>query len=168
MIQALMILINEKGLKDLVLQIVGDTDRDKSFSQNVKGYSREAGLDRYIIFHGRMNDRDMEELYGNSDIFVFQSRWEGFGMALAEAASFGLPIVTTDAGAIPCLIKDGVNGLLVPPKDPERLAQTIEKLLNSPELMARFSEANRQVAEQFDWDESFKKVADLVESLGSN
>jgi len=165
LIQALMILINEKGLKDLVLQIVGDTDRDKSFSQKVKGYSREAGLDRYIIFHGRMNDRDMEELYGNSDIFVFQSRWEGFGMALAEAASFGLPIVTTDAGAIPCLIKDGVNGLLVPPGDAENLAQAIEMLAKSSDFRAKFGEANRRLAEEFDWDKSFSRVAALLEKL---
>jgi len=168
LLRALEILVKDKGMDRLVLNIVGDNVRERALYQELRDYSDKAGLGNKVIFRGRVGESELKDLYRTSDLFVFPSLWEGFGMVLAEAMSYGLPIVTTEAGAIPYLVKDGVNGLLVPPKDPKRLAQTIEKLLNSPELMARFSEANRQVAEQFDWDESFKKVADLVESLGSN
>ena len=165
LIKAFEILVKEKGQENLALHVVGNTDRDKAFSQKVKDYSREAGLDGQVIFHGRINDRDMEELYMTSDIFVFPSLWEGFGMVLAEAASFGLPIVTTDAGAIPYLIKDGVNGLLVPPGDAEGLARAIERLAKSPEMRARFGEDNRKMAEEFDWNKSFSKIEGLLDKL---
>jgi glycosyltransferase involved in cell wall biosynthesis len=165
LIQALEILVNEKGQKDIVLHIVGDLDRDRNFSQKVKGYSKEAGLDRNIIFHGRISDEQIMWLYVNSDVFVFPSLWEGFGMALAEAASFGLPIVTTDVGAIPYLIKDGINGLLVPPGNAEKLAQAIFTLAKSPESRANFGETNRRLAQEFDWDKSFNKIAALIKKL---
>lgn len=165
MIRAFEILIKEKGQKNLVLHIVGNTDRDKAFSKNVKDYSREAGLDDQVIFHGRINDRDMEKLYTASDIFVFPSLWEGFGMALAEAASFGLPIVATDAGAIPYMIKDGINGLLVSPGDAEGLARAVERLAESPEMRARLGKANRKMAEEFDWNKSFSKIESLLDKL---
>ena len=165
LIKAFEILVKEKGQENLALHVVGNTDRDKAFSQKVKDSSREAGLDGQVIFHGRINDQDMEELYMTSDIFVFPSLWEGFGMVLAEAASFGLPIVTTDAGAIPYLIKDGVNGLLVPPGDAEGLARAIERLAKSPEMRARFGEDNRKMAEEFDWNKSFSKIEGLLDKL---
>jgi glycosyltransferase involved in cell wall biosynthesis len=168
LLRALEILIKDEGMDRLVLRVVGDNARERALYQELRDYSDKAGLGNNVIFRGRVEESELKDLYRTSDLFVFPSLWEGFGMALAEAMSYGLPIVTTEAGAIPCLIKDGVNGLLVPPKDPRRLAKAIEKLLNSPELMARFSEANRQAAEQFDWDRSFSKVADLVESVGSN
>jgi len=165
LIKAFEILVKEKGQKNLALHVVGSTDRDKAFSQKVKDYSREAGMDGQVIFHGRINDRDIEELYMTSDIFVFPSLWEGFGMALAEAASFGLPIVTTDAGAIPNMIKDGVNGLLVPPRDAEGLARAIERLVKSPEMRTCFGEANKKMAEEFDWNKSFSKIEGLLDKL---
>ena len=86
-------------------------------------------------------------------------------MALAEAASFGLPIVTTDAGAIPYMIKDDVNGLLVPPRDAEGLARAIERLVKSPAMRTSFGEANKKMAEEFDWNKSFSKIEGLLDKL---
>lgn len=87
--------------------------------------------------------------------FVFPSIWEGFGIVLAEAASYGLPIVTTDARAIPYLIKDGVNGILIPPGNVEHLANAIDMLAKYPDLRAQFGRADRKVAAEFDWNKSF-------------
>jgi glycosyltransferase involved in cell wall biosynthesis len=168
LLRSLEILAKEKGMDHLVLNIVGDNIRERALYQELREYSDKAGLGNNVIFRGRVGESELKDLYRTSDLFVFPSYWESFGMVLAEAMSYGLPIVTANAGAIPYLVKDGINGLLVPPKDPQQLAQAIEKLLSSPELMVRFGEANMRVAEQFDWDKSFSKVADLVKSLGSN
>ena len=89
-------------------------------------------------------------------------------MVLAEAASFGMPIVTTNAGAIPYLIKDGVNGLLVPPGDAKVLAEAIEDLARSPDLRAKFSEANRKLAEEFQWERSLSKIAAFLQGRPTN
>jgi len=168
LIRALEILIKEKGMENLILHIVGNTEIDKTtFFQEMKNYSEEADIDRHIIFHGWIDNRDLEELYSTADIFVFPSLLEGFGMALVEAASFGMPIVTTNAGAIPYLIKDGVNGLLVPPGDVKSLAGAIEHLAASPDLRAKFGEANRKLAEEFQWERSFSKITAFLQTLAS-
>jgi glycosyltransferase involved in cell wall biosynthesis len=167
LIEAFEILAKDKGMDRSVLHIVGDLSRDTAFSNKIKEFSHEANLSEKVVFHGRIDDKELEDLYSNTDIFVFPSRWEGFGMVLAEAASFGLPIVTTNAGAIPYLIKDGINGLLIQPGDAKLLAQAIEHLARSPNLMAKFSNANRSLAEEFDWNKSFSKVERLMNKLAS-
>jgi glycosyltransferase involved in cell wall biosynthesis len=166
LLKAIEILVKEKGMDHLTLNIVGDNVRERDHYQDLKDYSDKAGLGDKVTFRGRVEEKELKDLYSISKIFVFPSLWEGFGMVLAEAASFGLPIVTTDAGAIPYLIKDGINGLLIPPGDEKKLALAIEKLAKSAEMRAKFSEANRKLAAQFDWDKSFSKVADLVEAQG--
>ena len=115
LLKAVEILVKEKSMDHLTLNIVGDNVRERGLYQDLKDYSDKAGLGDKVTFRGRVEERELKDLYMASRIFVFPSLWEGFGMVLAEAASFGLPIVTTDAGAIPYLIKDGINGLLIPP-----------------------------------------------------
>lgn len=168
LIRALEILIKEKEMEDIILHIVGNTEIDKVFFQEIKNYSEDACIDHHIIFHGWINDRDLEELYSTADIFVFPSLLESFGMVLAEAGSFGMPIVTTNAGAIPDLIKDGVNGLLVPAGDAKSLAEAIEHLARSPDLRAKFSRANRKLAEEFQWGISLSKIAAFLEKLAGD
>ena len=165
LIRALEILIREKGMEDTILHIAGNTEIDKKYFQEIKNYSNQAAIDQHIIFHGWMDNREIEELYLRADIFVFPSLMEGFGMALAEAASYGLPIVTTDAGAIPYLIKDGVNGILVPPGDAKSLALAIEHLAASPDLRVKFSQANRKLAEKFQWERSLSKITAFLQKL---
>ncbi len=168
LITAFGILINERDLDRSMLHVVGDTERNNILYRELEDYTKKAGLDGKIIFHGRVSDRELENLYMSADIFVFPSQWEGFGMVLAEAMSYGLPIVTTNAGAIPYLVKNGLNGLLVPPKDPERLAQAIEALIRSPGLRQSFSEANRKAAKEFNWDKSFAKVTNFLVEIGQS
>ena len=98
-----------------------------------------------------------------ADIFVFPSLWEGFGMVLIEAMYNRLPIVATNAGAIPYLVKDGENGILVPVKDPEQLAKSIKKLIESPELRRSFAKSNYQLAIQFNWNKSFSKIESFLD-----
>jgi glycosyltransferase involved in cell wall biosynthesis len=167
LIRAFEILVNDECMERLILHVVGDIEREGSFYQELRDFSEKRGLGDKIIFHGRIEGQELKFLYMTSDLFVFPSLGESFGMVLAEAASFGLPIVTTDVGAIPYLIKDGINGILVSPKDPKKLAIAIKRLLQSPELMSKFGEANKELAAQFDWDKSFSKVADLVDDLSS-
>ena len=67
----------------------------------------------------------------SSDIFVLASRFEGYGMAIAEAISHGLPVVSTTAGAIPDTVPEGA-GLLVPPESPGALAEALRLLISNP------------------------------------
>jgi glycosyltransferase involved in cell wall biosynthesis len=78
--------------------------------------------------------RDPSQYLAAMDVFAMASRSEGMPGALVEAMSAGLPVVATNVGGIPEVVTDGVDGLLVPPSDPDALAGAIESALGSPEL----------------------------------
>jgi glycosyltransferase involved in cell wall biosynthesis len=96
--------------------------------------------------------RDIALVLAASDIFVLPSAYrEGIPRVLLEAASMGLPIVTTDSPGCNEAVEDGVNGLLVPVEDPTALARAIVRLVESPDLRRRLGQASRRRAvERFD------------------
>ena len=79
------------------------------------------GLAERVSVLGAVSDARITELYQSADVFVLASRFEGYGMAFAEAIAHGLPVVGTTAGAIPDTVPNGV-GALVPPDDAVALA----------------------------------------------
>ena len=84
---------------------------------------------------------DMHVVWRECDIAVFPTYYgEGIPLALLEAGACGLPIVATDTAGCRDIIKDGVNGLLVPSKDPVRLADAIESLLADPDLVRKLGD----------------------------
>ncbi|HEY3383879.1 MAG TPA: glycosyltransferase [Vicinamibacterales bacterium] len=90
---------------------------------------------------------DMPELLKVFDLYVLPSLWEGLPMVLLEAMAAGCPIVATNVGGVSSAIETGVNGMLVPPSDPEGLADAITTLLGDQSLRRRFAENARQVFE---------------------
>ena len=168
LIKSLEILIKTYGFENVILHIAGDLERDPVFSKEIKDYCCSVGLEKNVWIYGRVSDKKLDELYNLSDIFVFPSLWEGFGMVLIEAMHNRLPIVTTDAGAIPYLVKDGINGFVVPAGDAKRLAQAMHKLIESPELRRQIGENNYQLASKFTWDESFTGIKAFLDREFAN
>ncbi len=83
------------------------------------------------------------------DLFVCPSRWEGFGLVVAEAMACGLPVVASAVDSLPELVRDGVEGRLVPPEDPGAIARVAAELLADPEARRRMGAAGRERAERF-------------------
>src|SRR6185295_17890657 len=79
---------------------------------------------------------ELFELYRTSDVYVLPSLSEGTPRTAVEARAFGCPVVATNVGGIPTSISDGVDGLLVPPRDPAALAAAIDRLLSDEALRA--------------------------------
>jgi glycosyltransferase involved in cell wall biosynthesis len=163
LIDSFRILVIDYGIRNLILDLVGDTTRDPSFFREIAHSSETAEIRDKIRIHGRVASDELERLYAMADIFVFPSHWEGFGMVLIEAMYNRLPIVATNAGAIPFLVKDGENGILVPVSDSEKLAKSIKKLIESPELRRSFGESNYQLAIQFNWNKSFSNIESFLD-----
>lgn len=93
---------------------------------------------------------DVAAIYQASDIFALASRNESFGLVLAEAACFGLPVVATRVGGIPEVVSDGETGLLVPPDDVAAMAGALSALVADSSLRERLGAAGcRRVAAQF-------------------
>ena len=93
---------------------------------------------------------DVPDLLSAADIFVLASKYEGYPIAVMEALSMGLPVVSTDVGGVPDTLEEGVQGLLVPPGDPGQLAAAIQRLIGDPALRTRMSEAARVTGLKFD------------------
>jgi glycosyltransferase involved in cell wall biosynthesis len=102
----------------------------------------ELGLSDHVKLLG--TQEDMSPLLASADIFILPSRWEGLSRALMEAMAAGIPVVATHVDGIRTLITDGVNGLLVPPQDSERLGKSILQLLNDPQLRKTIGVAARE------------------------
>ena len=87
--------------------------------------------DSRIIYHGHTNWERTAELYRGADLVVFPSRYDTWGMVVNEALTDGLPIiVTTEVGAVPDLVEDGVNGVVIPPKDVPALESAMRSVAN--------------------------------------
>ena len=112
-----------------------------------------------VNFLGHLRGTAVTKAYAHADIFLNTSAIDNLPLTLIEASASGLPIVSTDAGAIPDLIRDGENGLLAPVGDVQALARQVERLLADPELAARLSLAGRAHAEQFGWSQIGPKLA---------
>jgi glycosyltransferase involved in cell wall biosynthesis len=111
---------------------------------------------------------DVDKIMGCIDIFVLPSLNEGMGRVLVEAMSAGLPIVASRVGGIPDLIKDGQNGLLVPPADASALAKAISDLLADQEERIRMGEAGKEMCHPYSVEAMVEQIDDLYKDLLAN
>ncbi len=110
------------------------------------------GLEKSVIFSGYLSEQQLKEAYGTCDLFVLPSVWEVLPIAVLEAMSSARPVVCTDAGGDREMVRDGVNGYVVPKRDPGALAEKVNLVLADAEMRARMGAASRRIAEEeFDW-----------------
>jgi glycosyltransferase involved in cell wall biosynthesis len=112
----------------------------------LKAAVRQQGLEHRVILAGFREDLD--RILPCLDLVVHPAYREGMGVSLLQASLAEVPIVATLVGGIPEAVKDGLTGLLVPPKDPERLAEAIIELLKDPERRRQFGQSGRQWVEE--------------------
>lgn len=124
------------------------------------------GLGARVAFAGRVPEAEKVACYNLADVFVFPSALEGFGFAVAEAMSCGLPVVVSDRGALPELVADGDGGFVCPGGDVAAFARSLLRLLADGELRRRFGEANRQAVDRrYRWDRCARRVVEIYEEV---
>ncbi len=104
---------------------------------------QELQLSSHVCFAGPRDD--VWHVLAALDVFVLPSRFEGLSLALLEALAVGTPVVATAVSGTVDVIQDGVTGVLVPPEDPEALAQALITVLRYPETARRLGEAGRRL-----------------------
>lgn len=150
---------------DAKLIIVGDGPMKDSLM------SQARGLGDRVSFLGAKNHEDLKTIYASADIFVAPSvtgkdgGQEGFGLVMLEAMASGLPVVASNSGGIPDLVKDGVNGLLVEERDAKGISQAINKILYHPDLYTEMSSNSRKLAGQYDYTVLARKYKTILEGL---
>lgn len=141
------------------LEIIGDG----SALEELKLLSSKLAISNSVKFFGKLVNPIPN--YSRMDIFVLPSILEGFGIVLLEAMAAGIPVIATNVDGIKEVVVDGVSGILVPPKDPDAIAEAVNKLIENPQLTNRLIEQGILRAKLFDVPEHLKKLENLYHSL---
>jgi glycosyltransferase involved in cell wall biosynthesis len=147
------------------LTIAGDLTRDRNAAAQLESDVARRGLGQRIDTLGVVSSAHLAALYAAADLFVLASHFEGYGMAYAEAVAHGLPVIGSNAGAIPETVPPGA-GLLVPPGDVAAFAQALRNVITDSDLRRRLAGAARAAAPQFPtWRQSAEIFARVLETV---
>jgi glycosyltransferase involved in cell wall biosynthesis len=147
------------------LTIAGDRTRNPAAAARLDADIETQGLGNRVTVLGAVPPERVIELYLASDVFVLASRFEGYGMALAEAIAHGLPVVSTLAGAIPDTVPRG-SSILVPPDDVAALARALRCVIGDPAERQRLATNARAAAAQLPtWPDSARLFAGAIETV---
>ena len=131
----------------------------------VERRAHDLSLDGRVHFLGHRDDVDA--ILRSLDVAALSSDFEGSPIFVLECMANGTPIVATEVGGIPQLVLDGETGVLVPPRDPEALADAVERLLADPERRAMLAAAATSKLADFTIDVVARRFADLYETLAA-
>lgn len=133
-------LLKKKGLRFHCIFVGGwaDVNKDSFDAQVIQN-----GLQNFVTYEGIKYDAEKWNYYLKSDIFAFPTFYhnEAFSLVIIESMQFSLPVVTTYEGGIPDIVKDGITGFLIPPKDVKVLAEKLELLIKTPNIRQKMGNA---------------------------
>lgn len=125
-----------------------------------RGLARHEGRFRHVR---NVPHAEVAELFRSADLFVYPSLHEGSALAIFEAMASGLPVITTlNSGS---MVRDGMDGHIVPIRDPQAIADRIAGLRADPALRVAMARSARQRAEDFTWDQHRKRLGALLDGL---
>ena len=114
---------------------------------------------------GQIENEKVPQYLAIGDCFVLPSLKEGFGIAILEAQAVGLPVIATNVGGIPDIIKDGKTGILVPARNPEAIAKAIFKIYSQLSFAQKLVQNAKANLENYNWDKIAQKVYLIYQKL---
>ena len=154
--------MKDQGISDFHLLIAGSGAEE----QRLKEYVQINGIQEYVEFLGWMTKEQKTALMKKSDVLVLPSYNEGLPIAVLEAMSYGLPIISTNVGSIAEAVKEKENGFLIEPGDVDSLANAMIQLINDSYLWEKESKAARKICEnKFSEDVFFEAVEKVYRGL---
>lgn len=127
----------------------------------------EQGVAAHVTMRGWLAPREREALLARAAVFVLPSHFEALPMSLLEAMAAGCPVIATAVGGIPDVVRDGENGLLVPPGQPGALADALRRLLADRALAERLGrEARATIAAHYTLERSLERLEQIYAGLG--
>ncbi|HXG39917.1 MAG TPA: glycosyltransferase [Candidatus Limnocylindrales bacterium] len=169
-IRALALLEREQGTTARLLVVGGanrepDPERDPELGRLMR-IAHEEGVAERVVFVGRRDRHELKAYYNAADVFISTPWYEPFGITPLEAMACGTPVVGSNVGGIKFTVRDAETGYLVPPNDPDALAERIAHLYRHPKLLAVFGrQAIRRVNDLFTWERVGAAVAALYEEV---
>jgi glycosyltransferase involved in cell wall biosynthesis len=138
----------QRSLPRARLVVIGDGPEHARLRRLVQKLGLQGGVQ---LLGALPDDAAVRAYYRRAAVFCLPSVQEGFGIVLLEAMAAGLPIVATTAAAVPEVVPHGQAGLLVPPSDPEALAEALIALLSAPGLRAEMGAFGAEYVARYDW-----------------
>jgi glycosyltransferase-like protein len=162
-------LLRNAGLDPILAIVGGHSFQDyRAYRERVFSLLPELRLEpgRDIALLGTVADAELPSWYAAADVFAFPSTKEGWGLAVLEAMSAGLPVVASDLPVFREYLAPGRDALLVPVNSPAALAGALTSVLGDPQLAERLREAGRAVAARFTWEATAAEHKTIYATLG--
>ncbi|MGW8268725.1 MAG: glycosyltransferase family 4 protein, partial [Longimicrobiales bacterium] len=152
--------VSRLTVKDWTLSVAGEGPEE----EGLRALARELGIAEKVSFLGSRDD--VPALLEGSDVFVHPAIWEeALGYTVLEGLAAGCAVVASRVGGIPEVVRDGVDGILVPPGDPPALAEALETLAGSPDLRRRLGSSGRaRVLDRFTVERNLSRNLDWLEA----
>jgi colanic acid/amylovoran biosynthesis glycosyltransferase len=151
-----------KKFPNLQMKIIGDGELKKVLAKKISSL----GLSDRISMAGELPPAEIPVQMNNADIVLAPSLSEGLPNVIKEAMASGVPVIATNVGGIPEIVKEGQNGFLVERKSPDSIAKRISDLIESPALYEKFSRSGRKAVEDnFDVKKQMAKIEALYEGI---
>jgi len=155
-------LLIEQGITSHRLILAGNP----GWKENVAGLIAHLGLEGHVTLFGQANQVELEKLYQNCDFTVQPAFYEGFGLPVLEAMTYGKPVITSNLSSMPEVAGDAA--LLVDPNSPEEIAEAMKRLITEPDLYQTLASRTRAQAAKFSWDRAAAETLRVLESVVEN
>jgi len=148
-----------KESREAFLLICGTEVQDTGLLNKLKEKAADLGIEDRVRFTGWIDNDQKSLIYRATDIFVFPSFLEGFGLAVVESMAQGAPAVVSDRGSLPEVVEDGVTGFVIDPDNREKFAKAIVLLVKDQKRRKKMGEkAALTVADKFSWETCGKET----------
>lgn len=139
---------------------------DGGLLDEVQRLVNQLGLKEKVSIVGRVRNEQLYQYYQSHDVYLNTTSYESFGVAMVEAASCGIPIVSHSVGEVPYLWRHGEEILMVDKGDIEGMAKCVQSLFNDRDLAAALSQSAREKAERFTWENISPQWKSLLKRFG--
>jgi len=153
-----------EDLGDVTLNIVGG-DENSEEKTRLQALASRMKLTQNVRFVGSVTQDELPLHYNAADVCVLPSHYESFGLAALEAAACGRPVVASEVGGLPTIVRNGSTGFLVEPKHSDIMAERLCELLVDDMLRSRMGSAARIHAESLGWDRTADALLDRYSEL---
>jgi glycosyltransferase involved in cell wall biosynthesis len=159
--EALKVLVRDRGLDHVKLVVIGD--QISKYAALRRAVHRHQ-LHQYVRFLGYVSEETLAVMYRLAAVFVFPSLYEGFGLPPLEAMASGTPVVTSNVSSLPEVAGDAA--LLINPYEPAAIADAMYRVLTDEPLRRSLREKGLRRAAQFSWEASARRVREIYQEVG--
>ncbi len=158
--------IVSENRKDIKFLIIGDNPKYPDYKNYIQQLVKDLRVEDTVTLAGFVNNDELIAAYKRADVFVMSSVYEGCPTALLEAMACGKPAVATEVGGIPQVINSSKAGTMVPPRNPQALAEALVELLDNPTEMKKMSSRGKEyVNKNCTWDTISEKHLKLYNAF---